>query len=247
MHDAQARAGGAVVEGQGHAVSFGFALDEAIPELIGEGADLTQVDARDPAAEFRDVLVHESGQDADFDALIEISAAGRKTKLQSFGKMDVVHVSLFTSRRFTALSPRDSYRLFKTPAPCGQRRDPKGSIGIYSPAGRIGLFLGNGGGTGMTIRWIGAAIAAGLMASAAHAADYSARTTRVTTVVHPERAISRLAEQGIGYSVLHEGLGVPQRGFRVHVTCTITETFTQAYCPTPQYEAYCPSATILCR
>lgn len=102
----------------------------------------------------------------------------------------------------------------------------------------------------MTIRWIGAVIAAGSMATAAHAADYSARTTRVTrvtAVIQPERAVSRLAEQGIGYSVLHESLGIPQRGYRVHVTCTVTETFTQAYCPTPQYEAYCPSATILCR
>lgn len=99
----------------------------------------------------------------------------------------------------------------------------------------------------MTIRWIGAAMAAGLVASSAHAADYSVRTTRATSIIQPERAISRLAEQGIGYSVLHEGLGIPQRGYRVHVTCTITETFRQTYCPTPQYQAYCPSATILCQ
>lgn len=99
----------------------------------------------------------------------------------------------------------------------------------------------------MKIRLIGAAIAAGLLASAAHAADYSVRTTRVTGVIQPERAISRLAEQGIGYSVLHEAIGVPQRGYRVHVTCTITETFRQTYCPTPQYQAYCPSAAIVCQ
>jgi hypothetical protein len=125
-------------------------------------------------------------------------------------------------------------------------RDPKGPIGIYSFAGHISLLGGDGGRIGMTIRWIGAAMAAGLMASSAQAADYSVRT-RVTSVIQPERAISRLAEQGIGYSVLHEGLSAPQQGYRVHVTCTITETFTQTYCPTPQYEAYCPSATILCR
>jgi hypothetical protein len=99
----------------------------------------------------------------------------------------------------------------------------------------------------MTIRLIGTALAAGLVVSAAHAADYSVRTTRVTSVIQPERAISRLASQGIGYSVLHEAIGVPQQGYRVHVTCTITETFRQTYCPTPQYEAYCPSATIVCR
>jgi hypothetical protein len=101
---------------------------------------------------------------------------------------------------------------------------------------------------GMTIRLIGAAIVAGLMASAAHAADYSVRTQRVTSVVvQPERAVSRLAEQGIGYSVLHEAIGGPQRGYRVHVTCTITETFRQTYCPTPQYQAHCPSAAIVCQ
>ena len=100
----------------------------------------------------------------------------------------------------------------------------------------------------MTIRLIGAAIVAGLTISAAQAADYSVRTTRVTTVtMQPERAISRLAEQGMGYSVLHEAVGVPQRGYRVHVTCTITETFRQTYCPTPQYQAYCPSAAIVCQ
>lgn len=98
----------------------------------------------------------------------------------------------------------------------------------------------------MTYRWIGAAMAAGLMASSAQAADYAVRT-RVTSVIQPERAISRLAEQGLGYSVLHEGIGVPQRGFRVHVTCTITETFAQTYCPTPRYQAICPSAAILCQ
>jgi hypothetical protein len=100
----------------------------------------------------------------------------------------------------------------------------------------------------MIIRLIGAAISAILMASAAHAADYSVRTQRVTSVVvQPERAVSRLAEQGIGYSVLHEAISGPQRGYRVHVTCTITETFRQTYCPTPQYQAYCPSAAIVCQ
>jgi len=96
-------------------------------------------------------------------------------------------------------------------------------------------------------------LAVGLLAQAAMAADVTGltvtRTTRVTRVtpVVPERAIARLADQGLGYSVLHEAVGVPQRGYRVHVTCTITETFAQAYCPTPAYESYCPNATIVCR
>ncbi len=99
----------------------------------------------------------------------------------------------------------------------------------------------------MTIRLVGVAIVAGLTISAAHAADYSVGTTRVTSAVQPERAISRLAEQGIGYSVLREPVAGPQRGYRVLVTCTITETFRQTYCPTPQYQAYCPSAAIVCQ
>ncbi|PVE25105.1 hypothetical protein DC522_07800 [Microvirga sp. KLBC 81] len=94
---------------------------------------------------------------------------------------------------------------------------------------------------------------AGLLAQEASAADMTyrtaTRTTRVTRVtpVVPERAIARLADQGLGYSVLHEPIGVPQQGYRVHVTCTITETFRQTYCPTPTYVAICPNAIIDCR
>jgi hypothetical protein len=66
------------------------------------------------------------------------------------------------------------------------------------------------------------------------------------TQAQPSRAISRLAIQGLGYSVLHEVPGVPQRSYRVHVTCAIDESFMQTYCPTPVYEAYCPSARIAC-
>ena len=98
----------------------------------------------------------------------------------------------------------------------------------------------------MTFRLIAIAIAAGMAASSAHAADVL-RATRASGYVQPERAVARLANQGIGYSVLHETLGVPQQRYRVHVTCTITETFRQTYCPTPSYESYCPSATIVCR
>lgn len=107
----------------------------------------------------------------------------------------------------------------------------------------------------MKFQTIGIAlVAAGLAAQAAEAADLgrttsvrAARMTRITPVT-PERAIARLADQDLGYSVLHEPVGeVPQRGYWVHVTCTITETFRQTYCPTPNYVAVCPSATIICQ
>lgn len=106
----------------------------------------------------------------------------------------------------------------------------------------------------MKLQMMGAALAACLLAPAALAADMARgtvlRTTRVTRVapIVPERVIARLVDQDLGYSVLHEPIGVvPQRGYRVHVTCTITETFRQTYCPTPAYVAICPSATIICQ
>lgn len=88
-------------------------------------------------------------------------------------------------------------------------------------------------------------LAAIVMGSSASAADLT-----VTTVTRPvpqaDRAIARLADQGIGYSVLHD-LGRPsQSPYRVHVTCTIDETFVQTWCPTPQYVAICPRARIAC-
>jgi len=105
----------------------------------------------------------------------------------------------------------------------------------------------------MKLKAMGIVLVAGLLLDGAYAADMAqmtvTRTTRVTRVtpVVPERAVARLADQGIGYSVLHEAIGVPQRGYRVHVTCTVPETFAQAYCPTPAYISYCPSARIICR
>jgi hypothetical protein len=86
-----------------------------------------------------------------------------------------------------------------------------------------------------------AALAAGAVGSAAQSAELT-----VVAGAQPSRAISRLATQGLGYSVLHEVPGVPQRSYRVHVTCAIDESFVQTYCPTPAYEAYCPSARIAC-
>lgn len=105
----------------------------------------------------------------------------------------------------------------------------------------------------MKLSMMGVALAAGFLAQTADAADLgqatvtrTARVTRITPLV-PDRAIARLVDQGIGYSVLHEGVGGLDRGYRVHVTCTLTETFAQTYCPTPAYQSYCPNATIVCR
>lgn len=88
---------------------------------------------------------------------------------------------------------------------------------------------------------VGAALAAGVIGSPAQSAELT-----TVTQAQPSRAISRLATQGLGYSVLHEVPGIPQRSYRVHVTCAIDESFMQTYCPTPVYEAYCPSARIAC-
>lgn len=102
----------------------------------------------------------------------------------------------------------------------------------------------------MKIRWMCAMLVASLLGSGAHAADVAvvtrSQSTRVTAV-QPDQPIARLATRGLGYSVLHEMAGIPQRSYRVHVTCAIDETFMQTYCPTTQYEAYCPNAKIVCR
>ena len=93
---------------------------------------------------------------------------------------------------------------------------------------------------------IGTALASGLMGSAAMAADTTTVIGAQTSRVQATRPIARLADQGLGYSVLHDVPGVPQRGYRVHVTCAIDESFMQTYCPTPVYVSYCPSAHIVC-
>ena len=88
---------------------------------------------------------------------------------------------------------------------------------------------------------IGAALAAGVFGPAAQSAELT-----MVTRAQPDRAISRLATQGLGYSVLHAVPGVPQRSYRVHVTCAIDESFMQTYCPTPVYVSSCPRARITC-
>jgi hypothetical protein len=93
---------------------------------------------------------------------------------------------------------------------------------------------------------LGTAFASGLMGSAALAADMTAVIGVQSSRVQITRPIARLADQGLGYSVLHDVPGVPQRGYRVHVTCAIDESFMQTYCPTPVYVSTCPRARIAC-
>lgn len=92
----------------------------------------------------------------------------------------------------------------------------------------------------------GIALATGLMGSAALAADVATVGRFEAARLQPGRAISRLADQGLGYSVLHDAPRGPQGSYRVHVTCAIDESFRQTYCPTPAYVSYCPRARIMC-
>jgi hypothetical protein len=93
---------------------------------------------------------------------------------------------------------------------------------------------------------VGMAFATGLLGSAALAADVATTIGVRTAQVQVTRPIARLADQGLGYSVLHDVPGVPQRAYRVHVTCAIDESFMQTYCPTPVYVSSCPRARITC-
>jgi hypothetical protein len=97
----------------------------------------------------------------------------------------------------------------------------------------------------------GVALATGLLGfalsgSAALAADVTTVVGLRSSQVQATRPIARLADQGLGYSVLHDVPGVPQQAYRVHVTCAIDESFMQTYCPTPVYVSACPRARITC-
>ena len=94
----------------------------------------------------------------------------------------------------------------------------------------------------MKLRSIGLAMAVLTLGSAASAAELT-----VLSRGQHGRAVARLVDQGIGYSVAHEPARLSPRGYRVHVTCTIDESFAQAYCPTASYVSSCPRATIACR
>jgi hypothetical protein len=95
--------------------------------------------------------------------------------------------------------------------------------------------------------WIALAVAA--LGPAANAADLTTMTRSPDAVVRGQpvsRPIVRLADQELGYSVLHD-TGVSLRGYRVHLTCTLDGSFVQTFCPTTQYVATCPTAKIACR
>jgi hypothetical protein len=94
----------------------------------------------------------------------------------------------------------------------------------------------------MKLRSIGLAMAVLTLGSAASAAELT-----ILSRGQPGRAVARLVDQGIGYSVAHEPAGRSPRGYRVHVTCTIDESFAQTYCPTAGYVSSCPRARIACR
>ena len=94
--------------------------------------------------------------------------------------------------------------------------------------------------------WI--ALVAAAFSTAATAADLTTMTRSRDTVIRGQqtsRPIIRLADQELGYSVLHD-TGPSSRGYRVHVTCTLDDSFMQTYCPTTQYVATCPRAKIAC-
>lgn len=92
------------------------------------------------------------------------------------------------------------------------------------------------------------AVMSALIGAGAQAADYGPVTRdRFARSTQPTQAIVRLATQGLGYSVIHRNLGPVPAPHRVHVTCTIDESFAVTFCPTVNYDAICPRATIACR
>jgi len=87
-----------------------------------------------------------------------------------------------------------------------------------------------------------------LVGTGAQAADYGRVTRdRNMRVTAPTQAIVRLATQGLGYSVLHQSPAPVSAPYRVHVTCTIDESYAETFCPTVNYDASCPRAKIACR
>jgi hypothetical protein len=86
------------------------------------------------------------------------------------------------------------------------------------------------------------AVALGTTLSAAQA-----QQTAVVTRAEPVRAISRLASQGIGYSVVYEDPAAPGGRYRVKVVCTVGQLSAFAVCPSAAHDAFCPTAQIACR
>jgi hypothetical protein len=95
------------------------------------------------------------------------------------------------------------------------------------------------------IRLAMAALMAGLMHTGAGALDLTEERFDARIGGRAVPVTARLAEEGLGYSVLQ---GVPDRRGRylVHVTCR-EGRHARAACPTPVYAAICPTARIACR
>lgn len=93
MHEAQSGLcfDAAVAEGELNPILAAAGLGDPVAHLPGDGFHLAHIGARDPARELGEFLVHENGNHADLDALIEIFAAAGKTQPQAVIKMDVSH------------------------------------------------------------------------------------------------------------------------------------------------------------
>ncbi len=83
--------GGAVEEGDIHPFLVSAAFLDAVAHLLGDGLNLTEVRPGDPARELGQTLVHQNGDHADFDALVEILAATGKTQPQAIVEVDMSH------------------------------------------------------------------------------------------------------------------------------------------------------------
>jgi len=93
MHQAQLGLGlgGAIEEGDFHPFLIPAVFLDAVAHLLGDGLHLAESGARDPARELGETLIHQNGDHADLDALIEILAAAGKAQSQTVVQMDVSH------------------------------------------------------------------------------------------------------------------------------------------------------------
>jgi hypothetical protein len=72
-------------------ITVPVSLDHAVAKLPRQGPDLVEIVGRNPSIELELPGIHENGEHADFDALVEILAATRKSQPQSVGKVDMTH------------------------------------------------------------------------------------------------------------------------------------------------------------
>lgn len=94
------------------------------------------------------------------------------------------------------------------------------------------------------LRLAASILALALTATGAGAFDLTEENFPARVRGQPVPVTARLAEEGLGYSVLYRA---PEaRGYRVQVTCR-QGRFSRIVCPTPVYSASCPQARIACR